>query len=53
LESDSVNELPLAGRNYSVLMTLQIGVTPVNYDQTGGRTNEIGGAVYRSASTDF
>jgi hypothetical protein len=45
LESDSVNELPLAGRNYSVLMTLQIGVTPVNYDQTGGRTNEIGGAV--------
>jgi hypothetical protein len=48
LESDSVNELPLAGRNYSMLMTLQTGVTPVNNDQTGGRTNEIGGAVYPS-----
>jgi outer membrane receptor protein involved in Fe transport len=48
LESDSVNELPLAGRNYTVLMTLQTGVTPVNNDQTGGRTNEIGGAVYPS-----
>ena len=41
LESDSVNELPLAGRNYTVLMTLQTGVTPINNDQTGGRTNEI------------
>jgi hypothetical protein len=48
LESDSVNELPLAGRNYSNLMTLQAGVTPINNDQTGGRTNEIGGAVYPS-----
>jgi outer membrane receptor protein involved in Fe transport len=48
LESDSVNELPLAGRNYTVLLTLQTGVTPVNNDQTGGRTNEIGGAVYPS-----
>jgi outer membrane receptor protein involved in Fe transport len=48
LGSDSVNELPLAGRNYTVLMTLQTGVTPVNNDQTGGRTNEIGGAVYPS-----
>jgi hypothetical protein len=48
LETDSVNELPLAGRNYSVLMTLQTGVTPINNDQTGGRTNEIGGAVYPS-----
>ena len=48
LESDSVNELPLAGRNYTVLMTLQTGVTPINNDQTGGRTNEIGGAVYPS-----
>jgi len=48
LQSDSVNELPLAGRNYTVLMTLQTGVTPVNNDQTGGRTNEIGGAVYPS-----
>ena len=45
LESDSVNGLPLAGRNYTVLMTLQTGVTPINNDQTGGRTNEIGGAV--------
>lgn len=48
LESESVNELPLAGRNYSILMTLQTGVTPINNDQTGGRTNEIGGAVYPS-----
>jgi hypothetical protein len=48
LESDAVNELPLAGRNYSNLMTLQTGVTPINNDQTGGRTNEIGGAVYPS-----
>ncbi len=48
LESDSVNDLPLAGRNYSNLMTLQTGVTPINNDQTGGRTNEIGGAVYPS-----
>lgn len=48
LESESVNELPLAGRNYTVLMTLQTGVTPINNDQTGGRTNEIGGAVYPS-----
>ncbi len=48
LESDSVNELPLAGRNYSVLLTLQAGVTPINNDQTGGRTNAIGGAVYPS-----
>ncbi len=29
-------------------MTLQTGVTPINNDQTGGRTNEIGGAVYPS-----
>ena len=48
LESDSVNELPLAGRNYTVLMALQAGVTPINNDQTGGRTNAVGGAVYPS-----
>jgi Carboxypeptidase regulatory-like domain len=48
LEGETVNDLPLAGRNYTVLMTLQTGVTPINNDQTGGRTNEIGGAVYPS-----
>ncbi len=48
LGSDSVNGLPLAGRNYTNLITLQTGVTPINNDQTGGRTNEIGGAVYPS-----
>jgi outer membrane receptor protein involved in Fe transport len=48
LETDSVNDLPLAGRNISNLMTLQTGVTPVNNDQTGSHTNPIGGAVYPS-----
>jgi hypothetical protein len=42
LESKAVTDLPLAGRNISNLMTLQTGVTPINNDQTGGRTNAIG-----------
>jgi Carboxypeptidase regulatory-like domain len=42
LESRAVTDLPLAGRNISNLMTLQTGVTPINNDQTGGRTNAIG-----------
>lgn len=46
LESESVNNLPLSGRNYSSLLTLQTGVTLVNNDQTGGRTNAVGSAVY-------
>ena len=48
LETDAVNNLPLAGRNYSALLTLQTGVTPINNDQTGGRTNAVGNAVYPS-----
>ena len=42
LESKAVTDLPLAGRNISNLLTLQTGVTPINNDQTGGRTNAIG-----------
>ena len=42
LESKAVSDLPLAGRNISNLITLQTGVTPINNDQTGGRTNSIG-----------
>ena len=42
LESKAVSDLPLAGRNISNLITLQTGVTPINNDQTGGRTNAIG-----------
>jgi hypothetical protein len=45
LESKAVTDLPLAGRNISNLMTLQTGVTPINNDQTGGRTNAIGNLV--------
>jgi outer membrane receptor protein involved in Fe transport len=48
LGSESVNNLPLAGRNYSALLTLQTGVTPINNDQTGGRTNAVGNAIYPS-----
>ena len=42
LESKAVTDLPLSGRNISNLLTLQTGVTPINNDQTGGRTNAIG-----------
>jgi len=42
LESKAVTDLPLAGRNISNLLTLQTGVTPINNDQTGGRTNAVG-----------
>jgi hypothetical protein len=45
LESKAVTDLPLAGRNISNLLTLQTGVTPINNDQTGGRTNDIGNLV--------
>jgi Carboxypeptidase regulatory-like domain/TonB dependent receptor len=45
LESKSVTDLPLAGRNISNLMTLQTGVTPINNDQTGGRTNAVGALI--------
>jgi outer membrane receptor protein involved in Fe transport len=48
LQTDAVNELPLAGRNYTSLLTLQTGVTPINNDQTGGRTQAVGNAVYPS-----
>lgn len=48
LETKSVNNLPLAGRNYSSLFVLQPGVTPINNDQTGGRTNAVGTAIYPS-----
>src|SRR6266851_544350 len=36
LETKAVNDLPLAGRNYTGLLLLQTGVTPINNDQTGG-----------------
>ena len=42
LESKAVTDLPLSGRNISNLLTLQTGVTPINNDQTGGRTNALG-----------
>jgi hypothetical protein len=45
LDTQAVTELPLAGRNISNLITLQTGVTPINNDQTGGRTNHIGNLV--------
>ena len=45
LESKAATDLPLAGRNISNLLTLQTGVTPINNDQTGGRTNAIGNLV--------
>ena len=48
LESESVNDLPLNGRNYSGLLVMQPGVTPINNDQTGGRTNPVGNPVYPS-----
>jgi outer membrane receptor protein involved in Fe transport len=48
LETKAVNDLPLAGRNYTGLLLLQTGVTPINNDQTGGRTNAVGAVVYPS-----
>jgi outer membrane receptor protein involved in Fe transport len=42
LEAKAVTDLPLSGRNISNLLTLQTGVTPINNDQTGGRTNALG-----------
>jgi outer membrane receptor protein involved in Fe transport len=48
LSSETVNDLPLAGRNYTSLLLLQPGVTPINNDQTGGRTNTVGRGVYPS-----
>jgi outer membrane receptor protein involved in Fe transport len=45
LESKAVTDLPLAGRNISNLLTLQTGVTPINNDQTGGRTNAVGALI--------
>ena len=48
LETNTVNSLPLNGRNYSGLLLLQTGVTPINNEQTGGRTNAVGDAVYPS-----
>ena len=45
LESKTVTDLPLAGRNISNLLTLQTGVTPINNDQTGGRTNAVGALI--------
>lgn len=48
LDSDAVNSLPLLGRNYTQLLVLQTGVSPVNNDQTGGRTQPPGPAVLPS-----
>lgn len=48
LDTQSVNALPLNGRNYTGLFLLQPGVTPINDAQTGGRTNPVGNAVYPS-----
>ena len=48
LSTETVNTLPLNGRNYTELLLLEPGVTRVNGDQTGGRTNSVGGAVFPS-----
>jgi outer membrane receptor protein involved in Fe transport len=48
IPTNMVNGLPLNGRNYTGLLTLQSGVSPVNNAQTGFRVNPIGNAVFPS-----
>lgn len=47
IETKSVHDLPLNGRNFTPLMTLVPGVAPVNTGQssTGGQTNPLGAFV--------
>ncbi len=47
IETKSVHDLPLNGRNFTLLMTLVPGVAPVNTGQssTGGQTNPLGAFV--------
>jgi outer membrane receptor protein involved in Fe transport len=45
-----VSELPLNGNNYTQALLLMPGVTGVNHDQTGGRTNSVGAVVYPSVN---
>jgi hypothetical protein len=42
LETESVNNLPTLGRNYTALILLQPGVSPINDDETGNYTNPVG-----------
>ena len=42
LDTEAVNELPTMGRNYSSLLLLQPGVSPINDGATGGYTNPVG-----------
>ncbi|HEX4807366.1 MAG TPA: carboxypeptidase regulatory-like domain-containing protein [Bryobacteraceae bacterium] len=52
IESRSVNDLPLNGRNFSQLLTLTPGVSPVNVSQSngGGHTNAYGTFVVPSVN---
>lgn len=48
LDSQSVNNLPTLGRNYTALLLLQPGVSPINDDETGNWSNSVGNAYYPS-----
>jgi hypothetical protein len=44
LDSETVNNLPTLGRNYTALILLQPGVSPINDDETGNWSNSVGNA---------
>ena len=48
LDTESVNNLPTLGRNYTALILLQPGVSPINDDETGNWSNSVGNAYYPS-----
>src|SRR4051812_19407565 len=50
ISSETVTELPLNGNNYTQELLLMPGVTGVNHDQTGGRTNSVGAVVFPSVN---
>jgi len=50
IPADTVSELPLNGNNYTQELLLMPGVTGVNHDQTGGRTNAVGAVVFPSVN---
>lgn len=50
IPSETVTELPLNGNNYTQELLLMPGVTGVNHDQTGGRTNSVGAVVFPSVN---